>query len=93
VTSILVRVSDDKGPGNELGSSAAVLRAGLAMSELDVQQLWVAYVTLGGSMTPPELHEVLRGERDISGYEHDLLTQALNDDFTSRGQDQGTRHH
>ncbi len=67
--------------------SAAVLRAGLAMGELDVQQLWVAYITLGGSMTPPELEEVLRGERDISGYEHDLLTQALNDDFTSRGQD------
>ena len=67
-------------------SAAAVLRAGLAMSELDVQQLWVDYITLGGVMTHGQLIEVLRGERDISSYEHDLLAQALNDDFTSRGQ-------
>jgi len=80
-------VDSDPKPVDGLPASAAVLRAGLAMSELDVQQLWGACTTLGGSMTPPQVQEVLRGERDVSSYEHDLLTQALNDDFTSRGQD------
>lgn len=66
--------------------SAAVLRVGLAMGELDLRQLWLGYITLGGSMTPAELEEVLRGERDVSVHEHDMLSQTLNDDFTSRGQ-------
>lgn len=70
----------------ELTPSAAVLRAGLAMSELDMNHLWVAYLTLGGTMTLDELTEVLRGEREISSHEHNLLTQGLNDDFTARGQ-------
>lgn len=42
---------------------------------------------MGGTTTPGDLTQVLRGERVISSHEYDLLTQALNDDFTSRGQD------
>jgi len=84
---ILRSVDDDAGPVGGLTPSAAVLRAGLAMGQLDLKQLWVGYLTLGGTMTAGEVTEVLRGEREISSHGHDLLTQALNDDFTSRGHD------
>jgi hypothetical protein len=70
---------------SDLTASAAVLRAGLAMSGLDLQTLWVDYTALGGTMSPAELTEALRGERTVSDYEHDVLAQALNDDFTGRG--------
>ncbi len=72
---------------HDLTASALVLRAGLAMSELDLPTLWVDYAALGGTMTLVELTQALRGERVVSDHEHDLLAQALNDDFTGRGQD------
>ncbi len=57
------------------------------MSELDRQTLWVDYAAFGGTMTLVELTQALRGERVVSDHEHDLLAQALNDDFTGRGHD------
>ena len=71
---------------DDLTASALVLRAGLAMSELDPHTLWVDYAALGGTMTPAELTQALQGQRLLSDHEHDLLAQALNDDFTGRGQ-------
>ena len=62
-----------------------MLRAGLAMSELNPTTLWVSYLTVGGTMTSGQVTEVLRGQRDISAHEHNLLSQALNDDFTDHG--------
>ena len=72
--------------GADLPPSAAVLRAGLAMSELDVTDLYVGYLTVGGGMSLPQVSAVLRGERQVSAVEHDHLAQALNDYFTGRGQ-------
>ncbi|UZJ26060.1 hypothetical protein RHODO2019_06410 [Rhodococcus antarcticus] len=42
---------------------------------------------VGATMTMGWLTEVLREEREIPSHEHELLTHALNDDVTSRGQD------
>lgn len=67
--------------------SASVLRAGLAMSQLQLGELWAAYAGLGGTMSAGEVEAVLRGEREPTAYEHDVLAQALNDHFTERGQD------
>jgi hypothetical protein len=67
--------------------SASVLRAGLAMSELQLGELWAAYMGLGGTMSADEVEATLRGEREPTAYEHDVLAQALNDYFTERGQD------
>jgi hypothetical protein len=64
-----------------------VLRAGLAMSDLELDDLWIAYVGLGGTMSAAEVEATLRGEREPTAYEHDVLAQALNDHFTERGQD------
>jgi hypothetical protein len=67
--------------------SASVLRAGLAMSDLRLDDLWIAYVGLGGMMTEAEVEATLRGLREPTAYEHNVLAQALNDYFTERGQD------
>jgi hypothetical protein len=67
--------------------SASVLRAGLAMSELELGELWLAYAGLGGSMGIDEVKATLRGEREPTAHDHNVLAQALNDYFTERGQD------
>jgi hypothetical protein len=64
-----------------------VLRAGLALSDLELSQLWAAYLGIGGSLTATELTEALYGQRALSEHEHDVVAQALNDYFVSRGQD------
>jgi hypothetical protein len=66
--------------------SVAVLRAGLALSGLDVHELWIAYLGLGGSMTPEELNRALQGDGELLDHEHDLIAQALNDHFVASGQ-------
>lgn len=79
---------DDLPPvGTHLTSSAAVLRAGLALSGLEFSELHLGYLTVGGTLSPVEVEEVLEGVRVVSGLEHDYLAQALNDHFTARGQD------
>jgi hypothetical protein len=67
--------------------SASVLRAGLAMSDLELGELWMAYVGLGGTMEMDEVKAILRGEREPTANDHNVLAQALNDYFTERGQD------
>jgi hypothetical protein len=57
------------------------------MSELQLGDLWAAYAGLGGMMSMDEIEATLRGEREPTAYEHDVLAQALNDYFTERGQD------
>lgn len=64
-----------------------MLRAGLAMSDLQPDDLWMASIGLGGTMSAAEVEATLRGAREPTAYEHDILAQALNDYFTERGQD------
>jgi hypothetical protein len=62
------------------------LRAGLSLSDLDLDQLWAGYVGLGGAMSHGELRAALDGSREITDHEHDTIAQALNDHFTAKGQ-------
>jgi len=70
-----------------LTPSAGALRAGLALSGLDVRALWVSYLGLGGTMSLGEVVDTFRGLREVSAHEHDMLAQALNDHFTAHGHD------
>ncbi|WP_214402207.1 hypothetical protein [Pseudonocardia lacus] len=82
--------ADDPGAARravQASRSAVVLRAGLAMSDLRFDDLWIAYVGLGGTMSAAEVEAALRGELEPTAYEHNVLAQALNDHFTERGQD------
>jgi len=57
------------------------------LSDLDIEELWIAYFGLGGSMSMDELIDLLKGRREVSDHEHDMVAQALNDYFTAKGQD------
>ncbi|WP_345427082.1 hypothetical protein [Pseudonocardia xishanensis] len=81
-------MSDESDPPTESGPTppGISLRAGFALSELDLAQLWIASLTLGGTLSQAELEAALRGELSLSGHEHDVVAQAINDYFTERGQ-------
>jgi hypothetical protein len=67
--------------------SGIALRAGLSLSDLDIEELWAAYIGLGGSMSIGELVDLMDGRRLVSDHQHDVVAQALNDYFVDKGQD------
>ncbi|GAB2910634.1 hypothetical protein GCM10027047_06060 [Rhodococcus aerolatus] len=69
-------------PGTD---SAWALRTGLALAGLEPQQLWLAYVGVGGMMAETELVAALRGTAGVSDREHDMLALTLNDSLLERG--------
>jgi len=55
---------------------------------LSLDDLWVAYVGLGGAATPLELGWYLAdGSGGFTARQHDYLAQALNDQYVDRGHD------
>jgi hypothetical protein len=80
-------------PADVVAASSATLRAGLALSTMSLEELWLAQFGLGGRLTVGELEEVLRGTRPAQRMEHDVIAQALNDHFTDRGQDHPVAYH
>ncbi len=51
---------------------------------MSFDELWLAYVGLGGSASPDMLQDFLRGERaDFVGY--DMVAQAINEHFVDQG--------
>jgi hypothetical protein len=81
-------------PGRRLSpleqrAAAEALRAGLAMSGFDADDLWLAGIALDADThCPAELERILEGRADavrLTAHEHDVLAQALNDHFVERG--------
>jgi hypothetical protein len=66
--------------------STVPLRAGLAHSDLDIDQLWWRYISLGGSMRLDDMVTALH-EADLSRWEYDHLAHALNEGFVDQGGD------
>ncbi|GLL15709.1 hypothetical protein GCM10017577_68620 [Pseudonocardia halophobica] len=83
-------MSDDRGErarAAETMRSAPALRAGFALCELTLRELWTAQVALGGMLSEDELRETLELRREPTWAEHDVVAAALNEWFTERGQD------
>ena len=59
-------------------------RRELGLSE---DELWVAYVTLGGSLSGPQLQQYFSDGETLNSREYDYLAQALNDRYIDRGED------
>ena len=59
-------------------------RRQLGLSYLDV---WIDYFALGGNLDAAQLADYLRGGRDVSDTEHNVVTHALNEFFQARGDD------
>jgi hypothetical protein len=62
--------------------SPEAARQHLGLSYLDV---WVDYFALGGNLTADQLTAYLRGERDVSDVDHNVVVHALNELFVDRG--------
>ena len=56
-------------------------RRQLGLSYLDV---WIDYFALGGNLDAEQLADYLRGGRDVSDTEHNVVTHALNELFRDR---------
>jgi hypothetical protein len=63
------------------------LAAGLALSQLGANDLWVRYFALTGRYSRQNLLVYLAGETEWSAGEHDMAAQALNEYFTDQGMD------
>ncbi len=92
VRATLVIVRDERPPTGD-DDSGTSLRTGFSLSEMDLSELWVACIGLGGSFTKQRLEQGLRGTHTFSGRDHDVVAQALNDYFTERGQDHPVAYH
>src|SRR3954465_8739367 len=59
-------------------------RRELGLSDDD---LWLAYVALGGSLSAVQLRNYFDGDYALNAREYDYLAQALNDRYIDRGED------
>ena len=57
------------------------------MLNLSLNELWIDYFGLSGSLAPTGILAFLTGERPLGDLDHDLLVQALNERFSERGGD------
>jgi hypothetical protein len=68
-------------------NAGTAIRAGLALSELSLHDLWVRYLAISGSHTLEELHAYVYGDAVWTTHEHNVAAQALNDYFVDHGLD------
>lgn len=63
------------------------LQAARSMLGLSLQQLWLDYIRLGGSLPPADLNAFLDGGPDPGDHDHDIIVQALNEHFIDNHDD------
>jgi hypothetical protein len=63
--------------------SLDVVRRDLGLSYLE---LWIDYFALGGALDVVQLTRYLRGDRDLTNSDHNVLVHALNEVFQDRGE-------
>lgn len=56
-----------------------LLRAGMSVSGLSLDELWAAALGLGDGLTRTELQAALAGEIVLDDHRYDVVAQALND--------------
>ena len=58
----------------------------VAVQELGMsaRDLWIGYFAVGGNASLAEVEQWLGGTSDPSDQDHDLLAQAVNDEFVAR---------
>lgn len=68
------------------GDGLSLVR-GMAASGLTYQDLWLRYVSVGGSAGALEVEAYVLGLLQPGPHQHDLIAQALNECYLDRGQD------
>ena len=70
----------------------AVLEAGRRQAGMSFQDLWIAYLALGGSASPEVVRDYLGGSTMKPG-DYDLLAHAINERFLDKGQNHPVPYH
>lgn len=73
-----------KSPGDAVNSAEA-LRVGFFRSGMARSELWANYISIGGGPTEKELFSVIIDGDAIAPHHHDMVAQALNDQFIGVG--------
>lgn len=53
---------------------------------------WIGYFAVGGNRSPHQIERWLRTEPELPAIEHNMLAQAVNDEFVHRGLDHPVRY-
>jgi hypothetical protein len=69
-------------PGSIRSQAITAARRELAIT---AEELWLAYIAVGGDSTLARLRGWLTDGTDMSDREYDFLAQALNDQYVDRG--------
>jgi hypothetical protein len=64
---------------------AYTLYEGMMASRLTYKELWLLQLQIGGSLEQIEVEAYVLGMLLPDSYHHDLIAQALNEDFTEQG--------
>jgi hypothetical protein len=72
-------------PGAPPFARPGTIEAGRQRLGMSLHQLWVGYFAVGGNAPLAQVDEWLSGASSPSPGDHDLLAQALNDEFLERG--------
>ena len=68
-------------------SHSVPLAAARDMLGLSLYDLWLDYFGLGGDLSPTAIDAALSGRHALLARDHDLLVQALNEQFLDRNED------
>jgi hypothetical protein len=68
-----------------------VLEAARRQAGMSLEELWLAYLALGGVARLATVRSYLRGE--TTDIEYDVLAQALNERFLDQGDDHPVPYH
>jgi len=60
---------------------------GWELSGLTLDELWLRYITIGGTTGKAQLAAYLHGQATPDGDEHDTIAQAINEHFIDQGGD------
>jgi hypothetical protein len=70
------------GPGAGFG-----LSDGWDLSGLTLGELWLRYLSVGGTASPARVAAYARGQLRPDSYQHNMIAQAINEHFTDLGED------
>jgi len=76
--------------GNNPGFS---LSDGWDLSGLTLDQLWLRYIAIGGTVGKAQLAVYARGRGRPDDYQHNMIAQAINEHFLDRGGDHPVGYH
>lgn len=67
-------------------SDGTQLRDAMRRVGLSLRDLWLGYVSLGGSLPPDVIDRFCRSAETLQNHDYDLIAQAINERYIERGE-------